>query len=32
YDADVTGASMDNLNITNAQIFNTVIGIGGEAP
>jgi hypothetical protein len=29
-DADVTGASMENLDLTNAQIFNTGIGIGGE--
>ncbi|NQZ65426.1 MAG: pentapeptide repeat-containing protein, partial [Crocosphaera sp.] len=32
YDADVTGASMENLDITNAQIFNTDIGVGGAKP
>jgi len=26
----VYGASMDNLTITDAEIYNTAIGIGGE--
>jgi uncharacterized protein YjbI with pentapeptide repeats len=29
YDADVTGAAMDGINIKNAEIYNTGIGIGG---
>jgi uncharacterized protein YjbI with pentapeptide repeats len=30
YDANVHGASMEELNISDAEIFNTGIGIGGE--
>jgi uncharacterized protein YjbI with pentapeptide repeats len=29
YDADVTGALMDGINIKNAEVYNTGIGIGG---
>jgi uncharacterized protein YjbI with pentapeptide repeats len=32
YDADVSGASMRDVNIMNAEIFNTGIAIGGEDP
>jgi len=32
YDAQVDGALMNNLNIENATIYNTNIGVGGEAP
>lgn len=30
YDVDVKGASMEQLNLMNAEIYNTNIGVGGE--
>ncbi|MFM6059148.1 MAG: pentapeptide repeat-containing protein, partial [Microcystis aeruginosa] len=32
YDADVTGASMERINLTNAQIYGTGIAVGGGNP
>ena len=31
YDTDVSGAVMNNMTLTNAEIFETGIGIGGSA-